>query len=167
MHLNFVKCDFYFEWPSLASTIAFIAPWFAFVKQMKLRWRGVFPHLESDFQPGLLCGAFLTLQLLNLNSRQFNQLVARTDSRPTWKQLDAMVNALLSRRGAQENHSPSTGVFHNLENSKMQFFRYSLLKVLLVISWRLHLEQCGLRHSIGNLMNFPNVPNFPFTQFFW
>ena len=107
----------------MAATIAFIAPWFAFVKQMKLRWRGVFPHLESDFQPGLLCGAFLILQLLNLNSRQFNQLVARTDSRPTWKQLDAMVNASLSRCGAQDKHFPSTDVFPNFfEILKFNFF---------------------------------------------
>ena len=114
----------------LGINFSFHAPWYAFVKQLKVRWRGVLPHLESDsFQRGLRRGAFLILQLLNLNSQKFNQFEVWTVSRPTWKQLDAMVNASLSRRGVPEQHSPSTGVFHNFQNSKMQFFRHFLLEV--------------------------------------
>ena len=114
----------------LGINFSFHVPWYAFVKQLKARWRGVLPHLESvSFQPSLRRGAFLILQLLNLHSQQFNQFEVWTVSRPTWKQLDAMVNASLSRRGAPEQYSPSTGVFHNFQNSKMQFFRHFLLEV--------------------------------------
>ena len=37
-----------------------------------------------------------------------------------------------------------------------------------VISKAIELERCGLRHLIGNSMNFPSVTDFPmFASFFW
>ena len=86
--------------------------------------------MSDTFQLGLRYGAFIILQLLVINSQEFFTFEVWTVSRPTWKHLDAIVNASFSGRGAPEYHSPSIGVFHNLLNSKMQFFRHFALEVV-------------------------------------
>ena len=69
-----------------------------------------------------------------LNS-QFSKFEVWTVSRPTWKLLDAMVNASFSRCSVTEQHSSTTGVFHNFQNSKMQFFRHLEVAILFCLSF--------------------------------
>ena len=128
----------------LGITYGYLQPQHASIKLLNVRWCIVLLHLENDFlEPG---HAATTVASASDSVADCCLDYLQANLAPNWRQLDGNLSPWSEQEGSFVTDDVALGTMKFLNAFFLLFSAWGSNFVLLVISKRLNLKQCGLHH---------------------